>query len=444
MIGKEIGPYKVLEKIGQGGMGIVYKGVHTRLEQDVAIKVLSPEFSRDLSMQERFVREAKIQVKLSHPNVVNILNYLEDGGDVFLIMEYINGETLEHRLKSSGAFPVEKAVRISLKVLEALEFMHSKGIVHRDIKPSNIMFTDSGVVKVTDFGISKVIGERGQTRTGMRIGTLWYMSPEQIRGEEATTVSDIYSFGITFYQMVTGGIPFSGDSEYTIMKGHLEQKPLPPWKINANVSKQVGRVILKSLSKDPKDRYRNIREFAEDLGAAIKTPQEAKTLPKVPENAKPWKVSVPSLNLDRKQSLIALVSLGIILLILTFALFYDGGKEDDKEEISNRKVPLGMLVPVTGPDQPKTDTDFETSVNVSSVGTSATLIPLEQDVKQENTTEDEQQDLPEVSVEKDSVEEEKQVSVKQKKQVSEAPATEKRESSTWTAPENEGGWGIRK
>jgi len=427
MEGKEVGPYRVLEKVGQGGMGVVYKAIHTKLDQDVAIKVLSPEFSRDSSMRDRFVREAKIQVKLSHPNVVNILNYLEEGGEVFLIMEYVNGETLESRLKRVGTFQIEKAIPICLKVLEALDFMHSKGVIHRDIKPSNIMFTDSGVVKVTDFGIAKVLGEKGHTRTGMRIGTLWYMSPEQIRGEEATIASDIYSFGVTLYQMVTGRVPFSGDSEYTIMKGHLEERPIPPWEINGNVSKELGRVILKALAKNPKDRFQNVGEFIEDLRkAVIKKPEEEKIEPQVPMKARSLKI--PSIHLDKRQSLITLLGLGIIIVIVLFFIFR--GKKPETNKVN---FPLSVISPSTiiDPTQTKLNTSFEVGPpdNKGLEEPSKEATPSQETTESKETKKQER--LSEVPVE----EPEKEV-----------PDTEKEEpaSKKQTTPRRSSGWGIRK
>ena len=229
MLGKEVGPYRVLQKIAQGGMSSVYKGLHIDLEQDVAIKVLSSESFEDPCLRDRFINEAKIQAKLSHPNVIKTLNYLEQDGSIFLVMEYVNGETLDVLLKKIGPLPLEKAVVIFMGVLDAIEFMHSKGIIHRDIKPANIMLAYDRFVKVMDFGIAKIMGEKGKTRAGIRIGTLWYMSPEQIRGEEATALTDIYSLGITLYQMITGRVPFTGELEFDIMRGHLEETPDPPW-----------------------------------------------------------------------------------------------------------------------------------------------------------------------------------------------------------------------
>jgi serine/threonine protein kinase len=269
MIGKEIGPYRILQKLAQGGMCAVYKGVHTNLEQEVAIKILSSEAFDDKSVRDRFINEAKIQARLSHPNVVKTLNYVEQNNTVALVMEYINGETLDVLLKKAGALPVERAAAILESILDAVDFMHSKGIVHRDIKPANIMMSYDGFIKVMDFGIAKVMGDSAKTKTGIRIGTLWYMSPEQIRGTGVTVQSDIYSLGVMFYQMVTGTVPFNGETEFDIMKSHIEDAPAPPWKINNAISKGVGRIILKAMSKNPRDRYPGIREFGAELKAAI-------------------------------------------------------------------------------------------------------------------------------------------------------------------------------
>jgi serine/threonine-protein kinase len=265
MIGREIGPYKILDKLGQGGMGIVYKGLHSQLDQLVAIKVLSPQYAHDPSMRERFIAEAKLQARLTHPHVVNIYNYLEDADNLFLIMEYINGPTLERRLAMEGRFPEQEAISTCQDVLAALSFMHAQAAIHRDIKPANIMFTATGMVKMVDFGIAKLVGEEGLTRAGMRIGTLWYMSPERIQGESASIASDLYALGVTLYQMATGKFPFKGDSEYSIMRGHLEAPPIPPWEVNSLTSQEFGQVILKSLEKNPRQRYQSAREFADAL-----------------------------------------------------------------------------------------------------------------------------------------------------------------------------------
>ena len=231
MLSKTVGSYKIIEKIAFGGMGVVYKGIHTKLEQFVAIKVLSPQFASNQNMKSKFLSEAKIQAQLLHPNVVNIMNFIEEDDETYLIMEYIAGEILEELLQRKNKLSIEEALNISKGILSALKYMHSKGLAHRDIKPSNIMFNKEGVVKVTDFGITKIIGDDKNTKSGL-VGSYTYMSPEHILGEDVGIESDIYSFGITLYRMVTGQVPFKGSTEYSIMKGHLENPRIPPWIIN--------------------------------------------------------------------------------------------------------------------------------------------------------------------------------------------------------------------
>ncbi len=269
MINRVIGSYKILEKIGEGGMGVVYKAIHTKLDQLVAIKILFPQYSRDLKMQNKLVNEAKLQAKFAHPNVVNILNYFEQGEDSFLVMEFVDGETVSEILKTQTKIPESRAINICLDVLSALEFMHTRGLIHRDIKPSNIMISKDGLVKVTDFGIAKVMGDTVKTRTGL-VGSLSYISPEQILGEEVKSFTDIYSLGISLYHMVTGRVPYIGDSEFKIMKGHIEDRPVPPWILNQKLDKNLSDIILKSIEKKPLDRFYDAAEFSNKLSDYFK------------------------------------------------------------------------------------------------------------------------------------------------------------------------------
>jgi serine/threonine protein kinase len=287
MVGREIGPYRILQKLAQGTMCSVYKGIHTGLEQEVAIKFLLPEYFEDKTFRDRFIREAKIQAKLSHPNIVKTLNLIQDDHEALMVMEYVNGETLDVLLKKTGALPPERARAILESALEAIDFMHSKGIVHRDIKPANIMVSYDGFVKVMDFGIAKVLGENGKTKTGIRMGTLWYMSPEQIKGEPATILSDIYSLGITFYQMVTGTVPFDGETEFEIMKRHIEKEPTAPCKINKDLDKMISNVILRAMAKNPKGRYQSVRAFLTDIRNTVNPQDITKTFVQEPASHGP-------------------------------------------------------------------------------------------------------------------------------------------------------------
>jgi len=315
MIGRTIGPYNIVEILGKGGMGVVYKAIHSTLEQQVAIKALSTELSGNPSSRKRFVKEAKIQAKFSHPNVVNIFNYLEDGEDVFIVMEYVNGQTLEQKLKSEGAISEKDAISISIPVLEALDFMHSNGVVHRDIKPSNIMITNTGLVKVTDFGIAKIVDEKTQqTKTGM-VGSLYYISPEQILGEKTSAATDVYSYGVTLFHMITGKALYEG-TEYAIMRSHLEGKPVSPWEVNDNVSKNLGKVVLKAIQKAPKDRYKTAKAFSDDLkkvesGASISIP-----MPRIIKNNQ---ARLKKSNFSNKRAIYGGIGLFLLLSIIALA-----------------------------------------------------------------------------------------------------------------------------
>lgn len=263
-------------------MGVVYQGLHVRLEQLVAIKDLSPEFASDPEMRRRFIREAKIQARLNHPNVVNVHNLLEYKGRFLLVMEFVEGITLDKLIQNRGGLPYNEAIHIARQVLDALSFMHSRGVIHRDLKPGNIIITKEGLIKVTDFGIAKALTDRGHTRSGVRLGTLWYMSPEQVKGKSVDARSDLYAMGITLFQMVTGKLPFFGKSDFEIMKAQTEKHPPDPEKIKKDIPKFLSWIILKLLEKDPDRRFQSAAEV-------IKALEFQSGIPEVPH-----KISGPS------------------------------------------------------------------------------------------------------------------------------------------------------
>ena len=228
MIGHLVGNYKVTDKIGEGGMGSVFRGIDIMLEREVAIKMLRPELSRQPHVVERFRSEAVTLAKLNHPNIATLYSFLRQGEDFFMVMEFVRGETLDSLIGRSGAMPWERAVGLFSQALEGIDHAHKMGIVHRDIKPANMTLTETGSIKVMDFGIARVLGTDRLTKTGHLIGTVEYMSPEQVRGEETDARSDIYSLGILLYEMLTGRVPFNSSSEYELMRSHIEDAPKPP------------------------------------------------------------------------------------------------------------------------------------------------------------------------------------------------------------------------
>ena len=247
-------------------MGVFYRALDTRLDRTVGIKTLHTEFSVDAQLRERFINEAKALAKLNHPNICVLHDFFEDGEKLFIVMEYIEGETLSEIARQKGAISADKAVPVFRQILLALDYAHRKNIIHRDIKPSNIMVSQQGVVKVMDFGIAKIVGSSKQlTMTGRKVGSIPYMSPEQITQKNIDHRSDIYSLGITLYQVCTGRVPFDSTSDFEVMKAHLEDAPPPPRSIDANIPKGLEEVILKAIAKKPEDRYQTSIEMRDAL-----------------------------------------------------------------------------------------------------------------------------------------------------------------------------------
>ncbi|HST19773.1 MAG TPA: serine/threonine-protein kinase [Blastocatellia bacterium] len=261
MIGQIIGNYKITEKIGEGGMGAVFKGLDFMLEREVAIKMLRPELAQQPHVVERFRLEAITLAKLSHPNIATLHTFLRRGNDFFMVMEFVAGKTLSSLIKQVGALPCDQAISLLCQALEGIEHAHEFGIIHRDIKSENMMLTQKGSIKVMDFGIARVLGTDRMTRHGHLVGTIEYMAPEQVRGEEADLRSDIYSTGIVLYEMVTGRLPFNSDSDYALMKMQVEQHPQLPRRFAPSIPAFVEEAIIRALNKDPESRFQSASQF---------------------------------------------------------------------------------------------------------------------------------------------------------------------------------------
>jgi len=263
------GRYQLEARVGGGGMAIVYKARDLILNRQVAVKVLRSQFGTDEDFVNRFRREAQAVASLSHPNVVGVYDVGQENDTHYMVMEYVEGSTLKEMIVSRGALPVEEAVRIAEQICDALEHAHQNQIIHRDIKPHNILIGKNGRVKVTDFGIARAVTSTTITHTNAMLGSVHYFSPEQARGGITGEKSDIYSLGIVLYEMVTGELPFSGDSPISVALKHL-QEPLPePRQINPGIPQSVENVILKALVKDQFLRYSSAREMLEDLETCL-------------------------------------------------------------------------------------------------------------------------------------------------------------------------------
>ncbi len=335
VVGAQVGPYRILEPLGQGGMATVYKAYHAALDRYVALKVLHPALLEDPNFLARFRREARMVAKLDHPNIVPIYDFNEHEGRPYLVMKYIEGETLKARMKRGPLTPAEIQAIVQA-VGDALAYAHRQGILHRDVKPSNVLLAQNGRIYLADFGLARMAQAGESTLSAdMLMGTPQYISPEQAMGKKDLDArTDIYSFGVMIYEMVVGRVPYLADTPYSIIHDHI-YAPLPrPRDLNPQVSEAVERVLLKALAKDPEDRFASV----EDLVAAFlqawepprpSVPSETTQTTKVaplpaatpdrtpPKTPRPSGASTPSKkHRQRRQWWILLAGAGLLLVCL--------------------------------------------------------------------------------------------------------------------------------
>ena len=275
MLGKILGGrYELLEKIGVGGMAVVYKAKCHLLERYVAVKILRPELVENEEFVARFKRESQSAASLSHPNIVNIYDVGQEGDIHYIVMEYVDGKTLKEYIHEKGRLSSEEAVRICSQICSALYHAHNNNIVHRDIKPQNILLGRDGTAKVADFGIARAVTSATVTMAGANVmGSVHYFSPEQARGGYVDKKSDIYSLGIVLYEMMTGVVPFEGDSAISVALKHIQEKVTPPEEINPDIPKSIQYIIERAIEKDLSKRYGDAEEMLSDLKRALKEPE---------------------------------------------------------------------------------------------------------------------------------------------------------------------------
>ncbi len=258
--GDKVGDYEIIGVLGRGGMGKVFRVRNLISERVEAMKVVLPDLEGDAELADRFLREIKVHASLDHPNIARLSTAFRIGNQLFMVLEYVDGVGLDEKLRGRPLPPPE-TIRYVDQILGALGYAHERGVVHRDLKPANILVTAARVVKLTDFGIAQAANTRRLTRTGMALGSLYYMAPEQITSGGIDARSDLYALGVTFFEMVTGQRPIKGDSEYAIMRAQVEQTPVPPVELNPGLPARISGIILKSLAKDPAARFQSAREF---------------------------------------------------------------------------------------------------------------------------------------------------------------------------------------
>jgi serine/threonine protein kinase/tetratricopeptide (TPR) repeat protein len=305
------GRYQVIEELGKGGMGRVYKVFDTEIKEKVALKLLKAEISIDDEMIERFRNELKLARKISQRNVCRMHDLNKDEGAYYITMEYVVGEDLKRLIRKVGQMSVGKTISIAKQVCEGLAEAHSLGIVHRDLKPQNIMVDEAGNAKIMDFGIARSLKVKGITGAGMMIGTPEYMSPEQVEGKDVDQRSDIYSLGVILYEMVTGRVPFEGETPFTIGVKHKSEPPLDPRQLNAQIPENLGRLVLKCLEKDKAKRYQTALELHADLK---KVEEGVPTTERVTPKRKPSTSREITVTFGLKKVL--LPALGLLFLVI--------------------------------------------------------------------------------------------------------------------------------
>jgi hypothetical protein len=260
MVGQTVGKYRVVARLGRGGMGTVYKAVDETLDREVAIKRLHPDLSEP-DLLKRFRAEAVALARLNHPNIATLFELAEHDGELLMIMEFVHGETLEALTQRVGPMPIDRAVHLCGQVLDALGHAHRAGIVHRDLKPANLMLTESGLVKVTDFGLARMAGTEHLTNDGFMVGTPAYMSPEQVLGSDIDGRADLYAIAVVFYRLLTARLPFNAESGIAMVQSQINERPTPVRQIRTELPVACEEILTRALAKTPRERYQTADQF---------------------------------------------------------------------------------------------------------------------------------------------------------------------------------------
>jgi len=331
------GRYQLIEELGRGGMGVVYKAEDTKLKRRVALKFLPPELTHIPDVKERFMREAQAAAALDHPNICTVYEFDETEDKAFISMAFIKGQSLRKKIES-GPLELDEALRIATQVAEGLQEAHKKGVVHRDIKSANIMMDERDQTKIMDFGLARMTGGTLLTKEGMAMGTIAYMSPEQARGEEVDHRTDIWSFGVVLYEMFGGQLPFKGEHDQGVVYSILNEKPKPITDLRSEIPLSIGQVVSKALEKNPDERYQQVEELLDDLksiSAGI-----------VPEEIKVRLRKEKLLRRKRAILYAGLAGLIIIMTVIGFSLFTGRAEAIDSIAV----LPLENLTGDAGQD----------------------------------------------------------------------------------------------
>jgi len=352
-IGSSVGDYQVVGILGAGGMGKVYKVRNTITDRVEAMKVLLPDLVHEPELADRFQREIKVQASLEHPNIAALHTAVRVENQLLMLMEFVEGETLEQKLKR-GPLGVDEAVNDISQVLAALDYAHARGVIHRDIKPANMMITPEGVLKLMDFGIAKAANDRRLTMTGTTMGSLYYMSPEQIQGSANLDArADLYSVGVSLYELVTGKKPFDGDSQFAIMSAHLEKNPVPPITLDPRLPQALNDAILISVGRDPNARFQTAGAFRNALAnvAPPAVERQAITAPvaEAPPAVAPATPPVAPVVAAPRSKRGLWMALGAVAAALAVVAFIQFGPRIGTKAAPQTSPPAAQSVPATKP-----------------------------------------------------------------------------------------------
>ncbi len=369
--GERVGDYEILAALGAGGMGRVYKVRNVISNREEAMKILLPDFASDPELAARFMAEIRTLATLEHPGITQLRTAFQFQNQFVMVMEFVEGATLE-KLASQTRIPLHRVLDYSNQILAALGYAHRRGVTHRDIKPANIMITAHGLVKLMDFGIAKSAHDVQLTRPGTTLGSVYYMSPEQVRGGDIDGRSDIYSFGVMLYELLTGRKPFEADSSYSLLNAHLNEIPTPPIEVNPDLSRELNDVVLRAMAKLPEERFRTADEFRyaimprrEPPPAPVPRPEEKPdSTPKEQVQPAPYPSSMSATARRRLWTRIGAAT-AILAVIAVAALLPRilAGRNDQKPAVPAVDRPASS--PATpGPSQPATSPAQSTPTDV--------------------------------------------------------------------------------